>query len=73
VLGYYFHNSTLDYGTVSVRLVDRNEPFYTYSILVSGSMTSCNSYLAITLFDKTSELICIIYIRQQQNISSDTP
>ena len=38
-----------------VELINKEEPFYVYSIEIYGSMTSCKSYLGINVYDKTSE------------------
>ena len=55
ILYHYFPNSTLDYNSVTVELVDLSEPFYMYSIQVRGHMKSCDSYLGIHVYDKTSK------------------
>ena len=55
ILSYYFTNSSLDYKSVVVELINKEEPFYVYSIEIYGSMTSCKSYLGINVYDKTSE------------------
>ena len=61
ILYHYFPNSTLDYNSVTVELVDLSEPFYMYSIQVRGHMKSCDSYLGIHVYDKTSKWDFEIY------------
>ncbi|XP_067949400.1 uncharacterized protein [Watersipora subatra] len=61
VLYYYFPNSTLNYKTVSIQLLNKQEQFYIYTIDISGSMFACNSYLGIDIYDKTTESTVVVY------------
>jgi len=55
ILRHYFTNSSLVYESVVIELLDTNEHLFMCAIKITGHMHTCNSYLGISVFDKTSK------------------